>query len=166
MIDQLLTTYTDLMEKLDAIPAEIAELQTRRTDDRIALAEYEARLKAVETAIVEEAGGFKSLGSNDADRKHNLAVLLASKGRYQVTANDIRLTSDAIAHMTDAIEDAERRYGAVGYQSRLHAALLNYLASAGTPVRLPEFMPSMKFSANGHSDGGAPSVSDAEAIGL
>lgn len=153
---RLLETYTDLMEKLQTLPDDIAALQLDLSAEKMALTEANKRLESREVEIIGQAGGWAALGKNDGDRKNNLAMLLNRDAQYQRWAGHKAESEAAVGRMNDQLAALERQYGAVCYAVRLHSALLQYLGSAGAPVTLPT--PEVQFM--------FPTNTDAEAIGL
>jgi len=83
---------------------------------------------------------------------------------HRAQSAEARAGRDAIARLTNDVDNLTRQFAAVGYQAKLHAALLGYLAAAGA-VQPVDVSFGMGVSGN-HTDNGTVTPADAAAIGL
>ena len=165
MHEQLMQTYADIMASLAQLPDDIAGYQSDLTDAKLRKVEVERELDRQDAALINAAGGYKGLGSNEKERELALDGLRAKSNQWQGVNGELSTLTRTVAEMTDELNAAERQYGAVCYMARMHAALLTYLGSAGpvTPVTLPDFT---ALRTNGNGKHGAATVADAAELGL
>lgn len=154
MHEKLLETYTELMESLAHIADEFLDVEEDIRGAKQQMREAQKQLEAIEHQIIDQAGGWAGLGRNDGDRKHNLAMKLANNNAYLRWQRILEDTQDFMDNASAKLADLERRFSAIRHQARLHAALLNYMASAGAVI-IPQ-------SRNGNG----VTVDDAAEIGL
>lgn len=148
MHDQLIATYRELMQALQQLPTDIAAAQERlaslkRDGQALAQAGEEA-----EHSFIARSGGWKALGSNDKER--DLAVAAFRRESMRTHAAQLALNTAAADEAAQLVSMLERRYGAVCYQVRLHAALLQYLGQAGAPVPTQPSQVPAALGGNGH----------------
>lgn len=159
MQDELIATYTSLMTSLATLPEEIAAAQSDLTSAKIALGAAERELERIEAEIQ-----LTVEGSNDVKRKAAFTLACRENIFHRAQNAEARAGRDAIARLTNDVDNLTRQFTAVGFQARLHASLLNYLAAAapGQPVDVSFDMGS-KSAGNGN---GTVTPADAAAIGL
>ena len=157
MREQLLQTYNDLFQSLNELPNLIADINDQLAKAKEGQSATQKRLASLEADIVSKYGGWKELGKNETERKYGLARLLAIDPDYQRVQQSLDAYNQEITELTNQLDALTRQYGAVCYQTRLHAALFNYLGSAGAPVTS---------HANGNGNAVQVDASDAETIGL
>ena len=159
MQDELIATYAQLMTSLDDLPQEIAAAQSDLTSAKIALGAAERELERIEAEIQ-----LTVEGSNDVKRKAAFTLACRENIFHRAQSAEARAGRDAIARLTNDVDNLTRQFTAVGFQARLHAALLAYLAAAapGQPVDVSFGMGS-KSAGNGN---GTVTPADAAAIGL
>jgi hypothetical protein len=164
MQDQILRTYHDLMQRLTALPADIDALQEALTTVKLQLSTSEKTLKDLEADL-----RLKVEGKNAEERTARLTQTLQQTAVYRRWSHAADTERREASRLQDKLDGLTRQYGAICYQARLHAGLMNFLGSAGAPVVLPA-------AANGnpldtdisfYPTGGAQvSAADAAAIGL
>lgn len=171
MQESLLQTYRDLMGSLQALPDNIVAEQERLEGQERDLAALAQACETTEHAYIASAGGWKSLGSNDKERELVLADFRRADKAMRDLSLQARNTRFAVEETRRVLAGLERRYGAVCYQVRLHAALLQYLGNAGVPA--PAAVPSVTIvptaprgDVNFYSTNGNVSAADAALIGL
>jgi hypothetical protein len=162
MQQTMIATYLDLMTALHDLPGEIASTQELLTAVKATIGDSERILEEIEGMLKGRAADE----SNDAKRKAKLAELLSQHEGYRKLTATLAKEKMEAAQLGNTLKDYERRYEAVCYQSRLHAALMQYLGSAGAPVT-----PVTAFSipVNGFNQvvtTGAVTLADAAEIGL
>ena len=159
MQEQLIETYTSLMTSLDTLPDEIAAAQGDLTSAKINLGAAERELERIEAEIL-----LTVEGKNAEERKARFALTCTENIFHRAQNAEARAGRDAIARLTNDVDNLTRQFAAVGYQAKLHAALLGYLAAAapGAPVDVSFGMGSN----NNHTGNGAVTPADAAAIGL
>ena len=159
MQDELIATYTSLMTSLATLPEEIAAAQSDLTSAKIALGAAERELERIEAEIL-----LTVEGKNAEERKARLSLALKGHAFYAKIAAEALGWRKDIAVLTNDVDNLTRQFAAVGYQAKLHAALLGYLAAAGAvPV-------DVSFGMGGKSSApatnGAVTAADAAEIGL
>lgn len=132
MHDQLIATYNELMQSLDELPGQIASAQDRLNAFKRDGQELAKIGEEAEHDFIARAGGWKALGANDKERE--LAVAAYRRESMYPHNSKVYSNTAAIDDAAKLVSYLERRYGAVCYQARLHAALLQYLGQAGAPV--------------------------------
>jgi hypothetical protein len=156
MQQQLIDTYTDLMTSLATLPEEIAAAQSDLTKSKFSLSQCETemdRIEAEQSLTVE--------GKNAEERKARLALALKANAFYaKLDAEALGWRKD-MAVLTNDVDNLTRQFAAVGYQAKLHAALLGYLAAAGAVPVDVSFGMGKAQPANG-----SVTPADAAAIGL
>lgn len=167
-MQQLIDTYSQLMASLATLPDEIAGYQKDLTNARMQKAAADSALSQTEDDIIVAAGGMKGLGSNPEERKLAAAQLCRNNAKYIALTSQQATLTRTVAEMSDELAAAERQYGAVCYQTRLHSALLSYLGNAGAPVgnvTMPTFVGTVNMDGfKGFT--GAATVADAAELGL
>jgi chromosome segregation ATPase len=163
MQQRMIDTYESLMTALDALPDEIGQVQEHITNLRLSASDYERTLTQREAILVQQAEG-----KNAELRKAALVQMQATDGIYRSTTQRLDNVQHELAEAQDSLSALERRYGAVCYQAKLHAALLGYLAGAGAPVKAAEvqFMASPAGKRNGVNGASQVSAADAAELGL
>lgn len=137
MYDRMMSTYTDLMGKLDELPAEIADNEDEMLQLKRSIAPLEDALEQRRIALIFTAGGWAALGKNEGERSMAEKKMLSEDKAYQDAAAalaNLRIDIDVTAQR---IKDSERQYGAVCYQARLTAAFMGFLAGAGVTTEQP-----------------------------
>ena len=159
MQEQLIETYTSLMTSLDDLPQEIAVAQSDLTKSKFSLSQCETEMDRLEAEL-----SLTVEGKNAEERKARLALALkAHTSHAKIAAEALGWRKD-IAVLTNDVDNLTRQFTAVGFQARLHASLLAYLAAAapGQPVDVSFGMGS-NHTGNGN---GTVTPADAAAIGL
>lgn len=124
MQKELIQTYTDIMARLTALPPAIEQVQVELTAARLDLDRDERAVKDIEATTRGE-------GKNDEERKAAKAAALKADAVYGRWAKAADAGRREVAVLTDQVDSLTRQFAAAGYQSKLHAALLAYLAEAG-----------------------------------
>lgn len=142
--------YLDLMVKLHELPAEISATQTQVLDAKLRLAKSEAELKDIEASVA-----LNVEGKNADERKAKLSFELSRRPQWLAKNDSTEALRQEAAQLAKQLADQERQYGAVCYQSQLHAGLMNYLGNAGANIHVPEMTFAMSTLAmasgsNGH----------------
>jgi len=161
MQEQLIETYTSLMTSLATLPEEIAAAQSDLTSVKINLGAAERELERIEAEIL-----LTVEGKNAEERKARFQLTCTENIFHRAQNAEARAGRDAIARLTNDVDNLTRQFAAVGYQAKLHAALLGYLAAAapGAPVDVSFGMGG--HTNNNHIGNGAVTPADAAAIGL
>lgn len=167
---QLIDTYADIMVSLATLPDEITGYQSYLTEAKLRKAEADKELSRLDGTIINAAGGYKGLGSNEKERELALDNLRRTYPVWKQLDAELSTLTRTVAEMADELSAAERQYGAVCYMARMHGALLTYLGNAGAPagdVALPTAdsftMTNARTARNGN---GAATVADAAELGL
>jgi len=128
-MDSLIQTYNNIMAQLVNLPADIDSAQ-RDLDAAI------HERSVCKSALDAREGEMKTLatGKNADERAAALAKLQMTDDRYRRTLAELQSAEADVRVLTRGVDSLNRRFTAVGYQCRLHAALLTYLGSAGVPV--------------------------------
>lgn len=126
---QLIETYRNLMTSLATLPDEIAAAQSDLSAAKAQQADTKRRMEDIELML---SGTVE--GKNADERKAKLADALKGNRAYQDTLQLHRKDSADVAALNIEVDKLTNQYAAVGYQARLHSALLTYLGSAGVPV--------------------------------
>jgi len=134
MQEKLMEQYAYLNEGLSRLPDDIHEMSLDLAEAKRLRAETGQALAALEIEVTQKAGGWAALGKNEGDRKTTLTALLNADKAYQTWTERGRTEERTVSGIEIAMSTAERQYGAVCYQARLLAALLNYLGNAGAPT--------------------------------
>lgn len=169
MNQELIDTYRRLMTSLQNLPDEIAAAQTDLGLAKMKQADTKRRMDDIEMML---AGTVE--GSNDTKRKAALADALKGHRAYQDTLGLYRADSAEVAALNIEADKLNARFAAVGYQARLHAALLTWLGSAGVPVNLDKLgdvmfqAPPVKGAEHNppYVNGNTVTADDAAAMGL
>jgi chromosome segregation ATPase len=162
MHDALIEKYAELMASLATLPDEIDDAQQKMSELQFEIAELEKVEATREAALLGQVEG-----KNAEQRKANLTLLKEKDASYRRIASDLAGLHGELQAVKDTVDHRQRQYGAVCYQTRLHAAFVNYLANAGAPV--PATLPEIDFGKNSRppaSSLASPSADDAAAIGL
>lgn len=162
---QMIDTYQNLMASLEELPDTMSLVQKQITDLRLQAANHERTLAQREALLLGQAEG-----KNAELRKAALIQLQAADRIYSTEQRLLLQVQEELSKAQDHMTTLERQYGAVCYQSRLHAALLAYLANAGAPVRKEEvqFMPAPQIKLTSHNNyaGAQVTAADAAELGL
>lgn len=137
MYDRMISTYTDLMDKLNSLPVEIAESEDEMIALKKGVVHHEDAMERRRIALIFAAGGWAALGKNEGERSMAEKKMLSEDKAYQDAAaafTNLRIDIDVTAQR---IKDSERQYGAVCYQARLTAAFMGFLAGAGVTTEQP-----------------------------
>ena len=130
MQQNIIAIYQDLMGKLETLPNEIAAAQANMNAVKTQLAASEKAMADIEAETAQSIEG-----KNADERKARLAAALKTHAAYQRFA---RAADKERADVTALNVDYDlymRQFTAVGFQARLHAGLMNYLAAApGTDI--------------------------------
>lgn len=131
MQQNIIAIYQDLMGKLETLPNEIAAVQANMNAVKTQLAASEKAMADIEAETAQSIEG-----KNADERKAKLAAALKTHATYQRFA---RAADKERADVTALNVDYDlymRQFTAVGFQARLHAGLMNYLAAAapGTDI--------------------------------
>ena len=169
MLD-VLTSYSDLMTALDELPVQVANHQEELNELQLVLSSTRRHLEEKRQLLISANGGWSALGKNESERELYAKTLVQQDRSASALQASIYNTERDITRAQALVDDSTRRYGAVCYKTRLHAALLTYLGSAGAPVSTPE----IDFGMGSRSSNGStqPTLShivnsdDAKAIGL
>ena len=124
MQKQLIQTYTDIMGRLAELPAAIEQAQIELTAAKLDLDRDERTVKDIETQTRGE-------GKNDEERKVDKIAKLKVDTVYQRWAQSADKGRREVAVLADQVDSLARQFAAAGYQSKLHAAMLTYLAESG-----------------------------------
>ena len=128
MQQNIIAIYQDLMGKLEALPTEIAAAQTDLNAVKTQLAASEKAMADIEKDVAQDIEG-----KNADERKAKLAAALKTHIAYQrwtKVADKERADAAALSIDYDLFT---RQFAAAGFQARLHAGLMNYLAAAAAP---------------------------------
>lgn len=131
MYDRMIATYTDLMDKLNDLPAEVALDEDEMLQLKRSIAPLEDAMEQRRIELIFAAGGWAALGKNEGERSMAEKKMLGEDDIYQrisTSLTNLRIDIDVTAQR---IKDSERRYGAVCYQARLTAAFMGFIAGAG-----------------------------------
>jgi len=160
MQKEIIRTYAELMTKLDDLPGEIAAVQTDLNAAKMQLSTSEKTLDDIEAQTLLNVDG-----KNAEERKAKLAATLKGDQVYTRWYKAAAVERQEVAALTNDVTRLTNQFAAVGYQARLHAGLMNYLAASGavTPAGDMNFNMGAKPSnaANGHV-----TAADAADIGL
>lgn len=170
MLD-VLTSYSDLMLALDELPVQVANYQEELNELQLVLSSTRRHLEEKRQLLIAANGGWSALGKNESERELYAKTLVQQDRSASALQASIYNTERDITRAQALVDDSTRRYGAVCYKTRLHAALLTYLGSAGAPV--PEQM-EVDFKMGNRTGNGAThptqthvvNSDDAKAIGL
>jgi hypothetical protein len=141
--------------------SDILIVRSYLTSAKIALGAAERELERIEAEIQ-----LTVEGSNDVKRKAAFTLACRENIFHRAQSAEARAGRDAIARLTNDVDNLTRQFTAVGFQARLHASLLAYLAAAapGQPVDVSFDMGS--HTNNNHTGNGTVTPADAAAIGL
>lgn len=155
---QILEIYTDLMTKLDDLPLAIQQAQIELTATRLDLDRDEKAAKEIGDTLRVE-------GKNDEERKAAKVTTLKGHTVYQRFSQSADANRRSVAYQTDLVDHLTRQFTAVGYQAKLHAGLMAYLASAGAVSGVTDIQFSM--GRNKATNGAAHmTAADAADLGL
>ena len=121
---QMIQTYHELMGRLAELPAAIEQAQIELTAARLDLDRDERAVKDIEAQTFGE-------GPNDEKRKADKIAKLKADAVYGRWAQAADKGRREVAVLTDQVDSLARQFAAAGYQSKLHAAMLTYLAESG-----------------------------------
>lgn len=131
MYDRMMSTYVDLMGKLDELPAEVAESEDEMLQLKRSIAPLEDAMEQRRIELIFSAGGWAALGKNEGERSMVEKKMLSEDAAYQRIATNLANLRIDIDVTAQRIKDSERQYGAVCYQARLTAAFMGFIAGAG-----------------------------------
>ena len=163
MIDQLVTTYNELMASLGNLPDAIAAAQNDLTEVKLQLAKSEQALKDISAEVA-----LSIEGKNAEERAAKLTQALKSHKTYQQFAKAADTERGDAAKLTNEVDNLTRQFTAVGYQAKLHSAMVAYFAAAGAvaPQDVQFYnKESKQHTTNGKANGNV-TAEDAAAIGL
>lgn len=166
-MNPLLTTYNTLMQQLSNLPDACANLQAELSSAQQRKRDAQRLLDDLEAKNIQSAGGYKSLGSNEKERELAASQLHQNFPAWRQRAAELRAAELQVAQCADELAAAERQYGAVAMQSRLHAALLTYLGNSGVPAPTAEpnfWQPGQATTTT--AGNGSVTLADAAALGL
>lgn len=130
--------WQQIMQQLVEAPATLAEAEGLLTTLRLELASEKRLLETIGDALVDvavvKAGGVKEFGPNEETRKKRSAQVKAADVRYVNQERQVEADEAAVLRQQNLVDDLTRQYGAICYQARLVAAMLQYLGQAGAPV--------------------------------
>lgn len=169
-----LARYSELTQELTDLVPQLADAEEELSQRKLAATSERKALDTLGDALVDDAiakaGGIKEFGSNEEQRKRNAALAKAQSARYQKAAALCEVFDVDVARQTDLLSDLTRRYGATCFQITHHAALLQYLGSAGAGQTATGLAADVHFdhpTPNGFvSNGQAVTPADAAEIGL
>jgi hypothetical protein len=121
---QILSTYTDIMARLDDLPKAIEQAQIELTATRLDLDRDEKAAKEISESLAPR-------GNNDSERKANKLADLEKHLPYQRFAQSAAANRRSVAVQADLVDSLTRQFAAAGYQAKLHGSLLAYLAASG-----------------------------------
>lgn len=163
MIDQLIATYNELMQSLGTLPDEIAKAQDDLSTAKRELAVSEQAMKDISADIA-----LTIEGKNAEERAAKLTQVLRSLGTYQKRSEMATVQRIAVTDSTNEVDNLTRQFTAVGYQAKLHSAMVGYFAAAGAVV--PQDVQFYSKGAQQHTTTGKANgnvtAEDAAAIGL
>ena len=148
MQKELIATYTDIMGKLATLPGEIEAVQTELTAAKLDLDRDERTVKEIKAQTM-----LTAEGSNAEKREADCAAKLKTDAVYQRWAQSADKGRRAVAVLADQVDSLTRQFAAVGYQSKLHAAMLAFLAESGAVSSVGDIsfnMGSKPTGADGH----------------
>ena len=163
MINQLITTYNDLMTSLGTLPDEIAAAQNDLTEYKTRLAKSEQTMKDISAAT-----SLTIEGKNAEERAAKLAIALKADLTYMGSYAGAEAWRKEIANLTNEVDNLTRQFTAVGYQAKLHSTMMAYFAAAGAvaPQDVQFYSKGdAKHTTNGKVNGNV-TADDAAAIGL
>ncbi len=156
---EIIQTYADIMERLAVLPDQIATVQTDLNAAKMQLSASEKTLEDIEaqTALNVE-------GKNAEERKAKLAATLKTDAVYVRWAKAAAVERQDVARLSNDVAALTNRFAAAGYQARLHAGLMNFLAASGavTPAGDMQFYQRI----NGATANGAGHMTAADAADL
>ena len=163
MLNQLIQTYNDLMTSLGTLPDAIAEAQGRLTEMKLRLAKSEQAMKDISAATA-----LTIEGKNAEERAAKLAAALKADLVYMGSFAGAETWRKEIAVIADEVANLERQFTAVGYQAKLHSAMVSFFAAAGAvaPQDVQFYSKgATQHKTNGNGNGNV-TAEDAAAIGL
>ena len=154
---QMIQTYTDIMGRLAELPAAIEQAQIELTAAKLDLDRDERTVKDIETAT-------RGDGKNDEERKADKIAKLKADAIYQRWAQSADKGRREVAVLADQVDSLTRQFAAAGYQSKLHAALLTYLAESGAVSSVGDI--SFNMGTKPSNGAGHMTAADAADLGL
>lgn len=137
MTQQQIDRYMALTQSVQELPALIAQAEEELTQRKMELAHEKSSLEQIGEAVVDvaiaKAGGVKEFGSSEDIRKANAKRVKAQSRNYIQQEQMVDACEVDVQRQTDLLSDLNRQYGAICFQITHHAALLQYLGSAGAP---------------------------------
>ncbi len=157
---EIIATYADIMERLSDLPDQIATVQTDLNAAKMQLSTSEKTLEDIEAQTM-----LTAEGSNPEKRKADCAAKLAKDAVYVRWAKAAAVERQDVARLSNDVAALTNRFAAAGYQARLHAGLMNFLAASGavTPAGDMQFYPQRT---NGATANGAGHMTAADAADL
>lgn len=172
-VQSQIARYQQLTQELTDLVPQIADAEEELSQRKLAATNERKQLDTLGDALVDEAiaraGGVKEFGSNEETRKRNAAIVKAQNTRYVKQEAFVEVCDVDVQRQNDLLSDLSRRYGATCFQITHHAALLQFLGSAGAAATtgLDADVQFERPTPNGFvSNGQAVSPADAAEIGL
>lgn len=140
MIQQNLDRYTELTNRIVELPDLVALAERELTELKQTHSAEKKMLEELGEVVIDEAmrrAGDK-WGSNADIRKKSAATALASSPEYVKQERKVESIEGHVKRQENHVSDLNRQYGAVCFQITHHAALLQYLGSAGAGMPVPE----------------------------
>lgn len=135
MTQQQIDRYMALTQSVQELPAQIAQAEEELTQRKMELAHEKNTLEQIGEAVVDaaiaKAGGVKEFGSSEDVRKQNAKRARAQSRNYIQQEQMVEACEVDVQRQADLLSDLNRQYGAICFQITHHAALLQYLGSAG-----------------------------------
>lgn len=171
MTQQQIDRYMALTQSVQELPALIAQAETELFQRKLDLAAEKKSLEQIGEAVVDaailKAGGVKEFGSSEDIRKQNAKRVRAQSRNYVQQEQMVEACEVDVQRQTDLLSDLNRQYGAICFQITHHAALLQYLGSAGaSAVQAQPYTWEMPTVAAEVDVAGNITAEDMEAIGL
>jgi len=165
--------YQQLTQELTDLVPELADAEEELTQRKMAAANERKALDTLGDALVDEAiaraGGVKEFGANEETRKRNANLVKAQNKKYVQQEALAEVYDVDVQRQQDLLGDLSRRYGATCFQITHHAALLQFMGSAGAApqVALAADIHFERATPNGFvSNSQSMSPADAAEIGL
>lgn len=152
---EIIATYQDLMTRLATLPVAIEQAQIELTAAKLDLDRDERGVKDIETQTRGE-------GKNDEERKADKIAKLKADAVYQRWAQAADKSRREVAVLADQVDSLTRQFAAVGYQSKLHAGLMGFLAASGAVSAVGD----IQFHMGKTNGNGAAHVTAADAADL
>jgi hypothetical protein len=165
--------YQQLTQELIDLVPQIADAEEELSQRKLAATSERKTLDTLGDTLVDEAiaraGGVKEFGSSEDVRKKNAIRVKVQSKRYTQQEAMVEVCDVDVQRQGDLLSDLTRRYGATCHQVVHHAALLQFLGSAGAAATtgLDADVQFERPTPNGFvSNGQSVSPADAAEIGL